>query len=120
MCELTHLNAISLEGDDFRAIAQSKRDISVRTGKNTRDVPAKDRLDGETEYWGSVVFDLIIHGLSEKVRIVIAGSGYKSPMDEAICYDIAYKMQALIETFIANARDAGDDSIPVITFPEAA
>ena len=103
-----------VSGDyNFIDIAHSKCSVSVRTGKDTRDVPVEDRLPGETEYWGSIVRPLIFAG---NCRLVLAGSGYRSEIDEVICERVYLLMMALIDVRVRAAREEGDTSKVLIVF----
>ena len=78
----------------------------------------EDRLEGETEYWGSVVHEVKLEG--QTAVIVVAGSGFKSEIDEMICRNIANRIQYLMEVDLKFIREQGDDSPLEIVGPMAA
>jgi hypothetical protein len=64
---------------DYKEIALSKADKSVRTGKGSAELPPHYLLDGDTVFWGSVVLD----------DIVVACSGVEPYYDEMFSMWIA-------------------------------
>ena len=70
---------------DYEAMALSKAEKSVRTGKSSVNIEAHYLREGDTPYWGSVVLD----------DIVVACSGVESHYDEMFSMWIASTIKAL-------------------------
>ncbi len=95
-CYLIHEFGDPSKNDDpIRDIALSKTEISVRTGKATRDVRPQELLAGETLKIGSVVV----------TGVVVGASGTKGVIDEMISGWVAYAIQMYCELEVAAMRD---------------
>jgi hypothetical protein len=81
---------------DYKSIALSKAELSVRTGKGSAELGPQYLLLGDTIYWGSVVLD----------GIVVACSGVKPYYDEMFSMWIAAAVKALCkERFAEYPKD---------------
>lgn len=77
---------------DYEAVALSKAEKSVRTGKATAELEPHYLVDNDTVYWGSVVID----------DIVVACSGVEAYYDEMFSGWIATAVKALCKEKFAN------------------